>query len=88
MSGNNYSAISRDGLWTNNAALVQVLGLCPLLAVTNTAVNGHRPGLATMLTLILSNGTISLIRHQLGRRSASRSSCWSSPRSSPRSNWR
>ena len=32
--------ISQDGLWTNNAALVQVLGLCPLLAVTNSFING------------------------------------------------
>lgn len=65
MTGNNYTAISRDGLWTNNAALVQVLGLCPLLAVTNTVVNGIGLGLATMLTLILSNGIVSLIRNQL-----------------------
>ena len=34
------SEISKNGLWTNNVALVQLLGLCPLLAVTNTFVNG------------------------------------------------
>jgi electron transport complex protein RnfE len=58
-----YFRIARDGLWDNNPALVQILGLCPLLAVTNTVVNGLGLGLATMLTLILSNFTVSLIRN-------------------------
>ncbi|MFU8833335.1 MAG: Rnf-Nqr domain containing protein, partial [Wenzhouxiangella sp.] len=35
-----HAEIWRQGLWNNNAGLVQLLGLCPLLAVTNTAVNG------------------------------------------------
>jgi Na+-translocating ferredoxin:NAD+ oxidoreductase subunit E len=65
MAQNNYAAITRDGLWTNNPALVQILGLCPLLAVTNSVINGLGLGLATMLTLILSNGIVSLIRNQL-----------------------
>ena len=39
--------IIKDGLWTNNPALVQILGLCPLLAVTNTVINGLGLGLAT-----------------------------------------
>jgi electron transport complex protein RnfE len=54
--------ISRNGLWTNNVALVQLLGLCPLLAVTSTVVNGIGLGLATLITLVLSNTIISLIR--------------------------
>ena len=58
-----YSKIAGDGLWYNNVALVQVLGLCPLLAVTSTAVNGIGLGLATMLVLLGSNVTVSLIRH-------------------------
>ena len=58
-----YSTIIRDGLWNNNPALVQILGLCPLLAVTNTVINGLGLGLATLLTLVLSNVTVSLIRH-------------------------
>ena len=57
-----YGEISRQGLWENNPALVQILGMCPLLAVTTTVVNGLGLGLATMLTLMLSNGTVSLIR--------------------------
>jgi electron transport complex protein RnfE len=54
--------ISRNGLWGNNVALVQLLGLCPLLAVTSTVVNGIGLGLATLITLVLSNTIISLIR--------------------------
>jgi len=55
--------IIKDGLWTNNVALVQLLGLCPLLAVTNTFINGLGLGLATMLTLVASNTSVSAIRH-------------------------
>lgn len=55
--------IVKDGLWNNNVALVQVLGLCPLLAVTGSFVNGLGLGLATMMTLILSNTCVSVIRH-------------------------
>jgi len=55
--------ISLDGLWTNNPGLVQLLGLCPLLAVSNTAVNALGLGLATTLVLIGSNVTVSAIRH-------------------------
>ncbi len=47
--------ISRSGLWTNNVALVQLLGLCPLLAVTGTVINGLGLGIATLITLVLSN---------------------------------
>jgi len=54
--------ISQNGLWANNVALVQLLGLCPLLAVTSTAVNGIGLGLATLITLVLSNTLVSLIR--------------------------
>jgi electron transport complex protein RnfE len=54
--------ISKNGLWKNNVALVQLLGLCPLLAVTGTVINGLGLGLATMMTLILSNSMVSLIR--------------------------
>ena len=57
-----YKSIIRDGLWKNNPALVQLLGLCPLLAVSNTVINGLGLGLATILTLVASNGIISLCR--------------------------
>ncbi len=60
---NSYLDIARNGLWSNNSALVQVLGLCPMLAITNTMVNSLGLGLATTLTLICSNVSISAIRH-------------------------
>ena len=55
--------IIRNGLWKNNVALVQLLGLCPLLAVTNSAINGLGLGLATLATLVLSNTLVSLVRN-------------------------
>jgi len=57
-----YQNIIRDGFWSNNVGLVQLLGLCPLLAVTGTFINGLGLGLATMATLVASNVIVSLIR--------------------------
>ena len=57
--------IWRQGLWHNNPGLVQLLGLCPLLAVTNTAVNGIGLGLATLFVLLISNAAVSLLRSRL-----------------------
>ena len=51
-----------DGLWHQNTGLVVLLGLCPLLAVTGTVVNGLGLGLATLLTLVASNLAVSLLR--------------------------
>ena len=59
---NNYKKITLDGLWDNNPALVQLLGLCPLLAVTGTVVNALGLGLASTIVLIGSNLTISMFR--------------------------
>ncbi|MBE1299668.1 MAG: RnfABCDGE type electron transport complex subunit E [Alteromonadaceae bacterium] len=58
-----YQQLSWQGMWKNNPAIVQLLGLCPLLAVTGTVVNALGLGLATMLVLIGSNCTVSLIRN-------------------------
>ena len=55
--------IINNGLWNNNAALVQLLGLCPLLAVSGTVVNALGLGIATLLVLVGSNLAVSLIRH-------------------------
>ena len=63
MSNVDYNEISRSGLWTNNVALVQLLGLCPLLAVTGTVINGLGLGIATLITLVVSNVVVSLIRN-------------------------
>ncbi len=58
-----YRQIIRDGMWTNNVAFVQILGMCPLLAVSNTVVNALGLGLATTLTLVATNGIVSMIRN-------------------------
>jgi len=54
--------IIKNGLWTNNPALVQLLGLCPLLAVSSNFINGFALGIATTLVLVGSNITVSMIR--------------------------
>lgn len=59
----NYGEIIHNGLWKNNPALVQLLGLCPLLAVTATVVNAMGLGLATTVVLTGSNMAVSLIRN-------------------------
>jgi len=51
--------IVADGLWYNNPGLVQLLGLCPLLAISNTLINGLSLGLATLATLLVSNTLVS-----------------------------
>ena len=53
----------KDGMWANNPALVQLLGLCPLLAVTSTVTNALGLGLATLLVLVGSNVTVSIVRN-------------------------
>jgi len=65
MSEVTFSEVSKNGLWTNNPALVQLLGLCPLLAVTGTVVNAVGLGLATLMVLMGSNIIVSLIRHHV-----------------------
>lgn len=59
---NAYRDIIIDGLWKNNPGFVQLLGLCPLLAVTGSVVNGLGLGLATTLILVASNVSVSLFR--------------------------
>ncbi|MBV1919648.1 MAG: electron transport complex subunit E [Pseudomonadales bacterium] len=55
--------IIKDGLWNNNPVLVQVLGLCPLLAVSGSIVNSLALGLATAFVVTTSNIAVSLIRN-------------------------
>src|SRR5690606_29818203 len=54
-----------EGLWRNNPALVQLLGLCPLLAVSNSVVNALGLGLATLGVLSGSNLVVSLLRKRV-----------------------
>lgn len=58
-----YRDIAYNGLWKNNPALVQLLGLCPLLAVTASVVNAMGLGLATTIVLTGSNLSVSMIRN-------------------------
>ncbi len=62
-----YLKIAKNGLWDNNQALVALLGLCPLLAVTNNIVNAIGLGLATTFVLIASNTTVSIFRHHISK---------------------
>lgn len=62
MNNSGYGQIAYDGMWNNNVAFVQILGMCPLLAVSTTLVNGLGMGLATTATLVASNGLVSMIR--------------------------
>lgn len=52
-----------QGTWKNNPALVQLLGLCPLLAVTATVTNAIGLALATLFVLVGSNVTVALVRN-------------------------
>lgn len=55
--------IFHNGLWKQNTGIVQLLGMCPLLAVSSTVVNGVSLGLATALVMALSNATVAPIRN-------------------------
>lgn len=57
--------IAREGFWTNNPALVQLLGLCPLLAVTTSVVNALGLAMATLMVLVGSNTSVSMVRNVL-----------------------
>ena len=63
MSTPSYGQITHNGLWKNNPALVQLLGLCPLLAVTASVVNALGLAIATLFVLVTSNLCVSLIRN-------------------------
>ncbi|MBE0368945.1 MULTISPECIES: electron transport complex subunit E [Pseudoalteromonas] len=58
-----FKSLMKEGMWGNNPALVQLLGLCPLLAVTSTVTNALGLGLATLLVLVGSNITVSVVRN-------------------------
>ncbi len=57
-----YSGILRDGLWDKNIVFVQMLGMCPTMAVTGSATNGLGMGLATTAVLAVSNMLVSSVR--------------------------
>lgn len=57
----------QSGLWRDNPGLVQLLGLCPLLAVTTTFINGLGLGVATLFVLICSNALVSATRRWISQ---------------------
>ncbi|MDR2220631.1 MAG: electron transport complex subunit E [Methylobacillus sp.] len=57
-----YREIVENGLWKQNPGVVQLLGLCPTLAVTSSVVNGASLGLATAVVMAASNGSVAPIR--------------------------
>ena len=59
---NQYKEIAVNGLWKQNTVVVQLLGLCPTLAVTTSVVNGVSLGLATAIVMACSNGSVSPVR--------------------------
>ncbi len=65
MSSSKHREIAAQGLWHNNQALVALLGLCPLLAVSNTLLNGVTLGLATTGVMVVSNSLIAAVRARI-----------------------
>lgn len=60
-----HKTLIKNGMWANNPALVQLLGLCPLLAVSSTITNALGLGIATLLVLVGSNVVVSLVRNHV-----------------------
>ena len=58
-----FDTIARNGIWKQNTSIAQILGLCPLLAVTTNAVNGIMLSLATILVMALSNVAVASLRN-------------------------
>lgn len=54
-----------NGLWKQNPGVVQILGMCPLLAISNSVVNSLSLGLATTLVMALSNAAVAGVRNYI-----------------------
>ncbi|MBK7898131.1 MAG: electron transport complex subunit E [Betaproteobacteria bacterium] len=63
MTRDEFRSIARNGVWKQNTSLIQILGLCPLLAVTTNAVNGIMLSLATILVMALANVAVASLRN-------------------------
>lgn len=63
MKQGEFRQIAGNGIWKQNTSLVQILGLCPLLAVTTNLVNGVMLSLATILVMAISGGVIASLRN-------------------------
>lgn len=60
--GSIYRDIANNGIWKQNTGLIQLLGLCPILAVSTTVVNGVSLGIATIIVMALSSGLVAALR--------------------------
>jgi len=58
-----FKTIANNGIWKQNTSIVQILGLCPLLAVTTNAVNGIMLSLATIIVMAMSNVAVAALRN-------------------------
>ena len=63
-----YREIFSAGVWSNNPGMVQLLGLCPLIAVSRTLLTGLALGIATLLVICATNGLVSLCRQWIDSR--------------------
>ncbi|MBK7954008.1 MAG: electron transport complex subunit E [Candidatus Accumulibacter sp.] len=63
ISREEFRQISASGVWHQNTSLVQILGLCPLLAVTTNLVNGVMLSLATILVMAIANVAVAALRN-------------------------
>ncbi|MDR1423396.1 MAG: electron transport complex subunit E [Azoarcus sp.] len=62
MNFQHFKGCVRDGLWRHNSGLAQILGLCPILAISTSMVNAVSLGLATVVVMAISNLVISALR--------------------------
>jgi Na+-translocating ferredoxin:NAD+ oxidoreductase RnfE subunit len=67
MSAQPYKEIAHNGIWKQNTSLVQLLGLCPLLAVSTTFVNGVSLAIATIFVMALASGVVASVRSFIPR---------------------
>ncbi len=62
-----YRTLAREGIWTNNGVLSMMLGLCPTMAMTNSATNGLGMGLATAAVMTASTLLVSIFRNHFSQ---------------------
>jgi electron transport complex protein RnfE len=63
MTREEFRTIAYNGLWKQNTGLAQILGLCPLLAISTSMVNAVMLALATLLVMAMTNAAIACLRH-------------------------
>ncbi|GAB4182262.1 MAG: electron transport complex subunit E [Rhodocyclaceae bacterium] len=63
MESTTWRQIASNGVWKQNAALAQLLGLCPTLAISTSLVNGASLGLATVLVMAIASATVAALRN-------------------------